>query len=215
MFAGGPILRVHFLMFGSYRINEKKDYASRLSLEFGKKWEVNFYSCAVRELEQDLNKYDWAVDPMSDKWDEKKVVSLMETKPDDYLCDILLDQNLFAGVGNIIKNEVLFRLKLHPLIKVKMLKPAEQKKLVKETKTYCFQFLNWKRVYELKKNWKLYRKRKCPECGSKPLFAKTGKLDRVSFICPLCQPAPKGAPKLKPLGGAKSKTKKQLKTLKA
>ena len=30
------------------------------------------------------------------------------------VCDALLDQTVFAGVGNIIKNEVLFRTGVHP-----------------------------------------------------------------------------------------------------
>lgn len=29
-------------------------------------------------------------------------------------CDALLNQDLFAGSGNIIKNEVLFRIGVHP-----------------------------------------------------------------------------------------------------
>ncbi|MEO5649944.1 MAG: hypothetical protein ABIR03_08480 [Ginsengibacter sp.] len=29
-------------------------------------------------------------------------------------CDALLNHNIFTGVGNIIKNEVLFRIHLHP-----------------------------------------------------------------------------------------------------
>jgi formamidopyrimidine-DNA glycosylase len=32
--------------------------------------------------------------------------------PDELIWDALLDQNVFAGVGNIIKNEVLFRLRV-------------------------------------------------------------------------------------------------------
>jgi endonuclease-8 len=31
------------------------------------------------------------------------------------ICDILLNQSVFAGVGNIIKNEALFNGKVHPL----------------------------------------------------------------------------------------------------
>ncbi|MER3465444.1 MAG: endonuclease, partial [Chitinophagaceae bacterium] len=29
--------------------------------------------------------------------------------------DALLDQEIFSGVGNIIKNEVLYRIEVHPL----------------------------------------------------------------------------------------------------
>ena len=30
-------------------------------------------------------------------------------------CDVLIDQHIFAGVGNIIKNEALFRAAVRPL----------------------------------------------------------------------------------------------------
>lgn len=34
------------------------------------------------------------------------------------LCDVLLDQAVMPGVGNIIKNEALFDSGLHPTVKV-------------------------------------------------------------------------------------------------
>lgn len=34
------------------------------------------------------------------------------------LCDVLLDQAVLPGVGNIIKNEALFDSGLHPSVKV-------------------------------------------------------------------------------------------------
>lgn len=34
------------------------------------------------------------------------------------LCDVLLDQSVLPGVGNIIKNEALFDSGLHPALKV-------------------------------------------------------------------------------------------------
>src|SRR5436190_23912960 len=41
-------IRIHFLMFGSYTVNEKKpDRAIRLNLTF-KTGEINFYSCSVK-----------------------------------------------------------------------------------------------------------------------------------------------------------------------
>src|SRR4051812_26027655 len=61
-------LRTHFLMFGSYRINERKEATPRLSLRF-KNGELNLYSCAIKVLEDapDLI-YDWSADVMSDAW---------------------------------------------------------------------------------------------------------------------------------------------------
>src|SRR5688572_19344471 len=59
----GFSIRVHFLMFGSYRINERKDAAPRLSLQFKDGTELNFYSCSVKYIECTLEDfYDWRTD---------------------------------------------------------------------------------------------------------------------------------------------------------
>jgi endonuclease-8 len=99
--------RIHLMMWGSYRVNERKEATPRLSLEF-KEGEINFYNTATALIEGDLEKiYDWSEDVLSDEWDAKKAKRKLKTIPESNVCDALLDQKIFAGVGNIIKNEVL------------------------------------------------------------------------------------------------------------
>jgi len=43
-------IRIHFMLFGSYRINEKKETAPRLSLRFPN-GELNLYACSVKMLD--------------------------------------------------------------------------------------------------------------------------------------------------------------------
>lgn len=67
----GFSLKIHFLMFGTYRINERKDKPVRLGLIF-KEAELNFYTCSLKFIEGDLDDvYDWSADVMSDQWDPK------------------------------------------------------------------------------------------------------------------------------------------------
>src|SRR5581483_1893714 len=55
-------VKIHFLLFGSYRINERREMAPRLSLLF-KKGEINFYACSVKILEGNIDElYDWSAD---------------------------------------------------------------------------------------------------------------------------------------------------------
>jgi hypothetical protein len=69
---GGFSIRIHFLMFGRWCIDERKDLPPRLSLAFARKRELNFYNCAVRYIEGDLDdEYDWRGDVMSDAWDAR------------------------------------------------------------------------------------------------------------------------------------------------
>ena len=106
-------VRIHLLMFGSYRIDERRpDREPRLHLQFAR-GELNFYSCSVRYLEAPLEElYDWRSDVLSDAWDARLALRRLRLQPDTLVCDALLDQQVFAGVGNIIKNEVLFRIRV-------------------------------------------------------------------------------------------------------
>ena len=141
-------LRIHFLLFGSYRINERKDSPPRLSLGFEDGSELNFYACAIRYA--DLADYDWSIDVMSDQWDPAAARKKLRAAPGVLACDALLDQQLFSGVGNIIKNEVLFRIRVHPLSAVGALPAPKLRALVEQARTYSFEFLEWKKQFVLK-----------------------------------------------------------------
>jgi endonuclease-8 len=184
----GFTLRIHFLMFGSYSVNERKPgRAIRLNLTF-KNGEINFYTCSVKFMEGDVNAhYDWSADVMNDTWDPKKAGKKLKAIPDAWVCDALLEQDIFAGVGNIIKNEVLYRIKVHPESRVGKLPPAKVKKMIEEARIYSFQFLEWKRNYELKTHWLAHTKKICPRCKGPIIKKYTGQKKRRSFICEYCQ----------------------------
>ena len=180
-------VRIHFLLFGSYRINERKDRPPRLSLRFVK-GELNFYSCSVRYIEGKLDDvYDWRSDVMSAEWDPARARRKLRAMPDTLACDALLDQNVFAGVGNIIKNEVLFRLRIHPLSLVGALPAPKLRELVEQARQYSFEFLEWKKAYVLKKHWLAHTKSICPRCKIPLVRAKLGNTKRRSFFCERCQ----------------------------
>ena len=182
-------LRVHFMMWGSYRINERReDKSPRLSLGFARGGELNFYSCSVRFIEEPLDEiYDWRCDVMSDQWDPALARKHLRAQPETLVCDALLDQDLFAGVGNIIKNEVLFRIRVHPLSKVGALPPAQLRSLVREARQYSFDFLEWKKAFVLRKHWLAHTKRICPRCDIPFVKAHLGMTMRRSFFCENCQ----------------------------
>jgi endonuclease-8 len=181
-------LRVHFMLFGSYRINEDKSWAvPRLSLGFDN-GELNLYACSVRFIEEPLDLvYDWWADVMSEHWDPKLALQRLRARPDTLVCDALLDQDLFAGVGNIIKNEVLFRIKVHPLSTVGALPAKQLRQLVEQARQYSFDFYEWKKQFVLKKHWLAHTKRTCPRCQIPLEKAHLGRTNRRSFFCNSCQ----------------------------
>lgn len=181
-------LRIHFLMFGTYRINERKETAPRLQLKF-KNDEVNFYTCSVRlEEGTPLSSYEWSADVMSDYWDPKAALKKLQSLPPKTLIsDALLNQEIFAGVGNIIKNEILWRFFIHPESQTGALPLKKQKEVVQDARDYSFLFYEWKKQYVLKKNWKIYKKGMCPRCELKTVRAYIGRTPRLTTYCANCQ----------------------------
>ncbi len=180
-------VRIHFLMFGSYLVNDEKDRPVRLSLKF-RNGTLNLYSCSVKLLEGHYTEhYDFSADLMSKDWDPKKAKAKLKSVPDLLICDALLEQDIFAGLGNIIKNEVLYRVRIHPESKVGKIPDAKIRTLIKESRIYSFEFLKWKKKFELKKHWLAHTKKTCLRCNLPFIKKKTGVKKRRSFFCENCQ----------------------------
>ena len=183
----GFSMRVHLLMFGSYRIDERKDAPVRMRLGFDR-GEINFYTCSVKYVEGDLDDaYDWSADVMSDAWSAPKARRKLLAEPERIAGDVLLDQTIFSGVGNIIRNEVLFRIGVHPLSRVGDLPAARLSALIREARNYSFDFLEWKKAFVLSRHWCVHKRSVCPKCGGPIRKTYPGRSARRSFACPNCQ----------------------------
>jgi endonuclease-8 len=183
----GFYLKIHFLMFGSYTIDKEKPRTSRLTLCF-KNGKLHLYTCSVKLIEgKPEDSYEWSSDLMSDKWNLNLAVKKMKLLPEHFICDVLLDQNIFSGSGNIIKNEVLYRLQFHPLRKIKTFTTLQLKKIANETRVYSFDFYKWKKVFQLRKHWLAYKKKLCLRCKLPFTQKATGKMKRKSYYCENCQ----------------------------
>ena len=179
-------LRIHLMMYGTYRLNERKKGEPKIGLIF-EHAELNFYTCELKYIEGDLTEtYDWSADIMSEEYQTASTVKKLQVKKDSVLCDLLLDQAIFAGAGNIIKNEVLYRTKLHPLTVVRELTPKKLADLANEVRQYAFDFLRWKKEYTLKKHWQIYGQKKCPKSHAVSK-ENLGQNKRVTYYCKECQ----------------------------
>jgi endonuclease VIII len=190
-------LRTHFLLFGAFEAtvgdssltgDYKRAYTPRLQLDF-ENGNIKLFNCSVKILETGNAKagYDFTIDIMSSKWDPDQAFDFLSSKPEAEIADLLLDQNIFAGVGNIIKNEVLWRVRIHPATKVKDIPPDHLNELIAETKKFSLLFYKWRKVFSLRKHLDIYQKSICPRCGAHVKREKTGKRNRISHFCPVCQ----------------------------
>jgi len=180
-------LRIHFMLFGSYLINERKKTPPRLTLVFDDA-ELNFYACSVAIRDHPADEiYDWSGDIMSESWNASQALQKLKKVPKMLACDALLDQNIFSGSGNIIKNEVLFRIMVHPLSAIGALPETKLKEMIAETRNYSFDFLKWKKEFTLKKHWLAHTKKTCPRCHIPFHKEYLGKAKRRSYFCESCQ----------------------------
>lgn len=187
----GPAAVVHFLMYGTWRLNERRDREPRLSLRLTGD-ELNVYSCSAKVLEGDaLAELDPTGDVLREGFDADRARKALTE--DRIVADILLDQDVFGGVGNIVKNEALFRAGVHPRRSGVDLSKEERAALFDANVGLA------RRWYEdpdgARAIIRIYRKASCPACGSATEKAEVGVLERITTWCPTCQPPQgEGAP---------------------
>jgi endonuclease-8 len=94
-------------------------------------------------IEKNLNEiYDWQLYQFSSKYNLKKVKDLLLQQPKEkQIGDLLLNPDIFAGVGNIIRNESLYRAKLHPESKLSAIPPGILTVLIRQTHDYSKTYL--------------------------------------------------------------------------
>lgn len=181
-------LVIHFLMYGSYRIdNQRTGMVPRIAL-ITKKHTLYLYNCSAKAyIDSNLKKkLAFEYDIMSSEWDIAKVITKMKLHPTNTLDDILLDQEIYTGVGNIIKNETLYLSRVLPQKKIKQLSLKKLLAIACNARIYSQQFLDQRKDFELRKHWTVYHKKECPN-GHVVARKKTGKRQRWSFFCPICQ----------------------------
>jgi endonuclease-8 len=196
----GFALRVHFLLFGRWAVDARRENASpRVSLVFDN-GELNLYACSVQFIEGELDAvYDWSGDVMAGAWDPAKARRKLKARPAMLAADALLEQEIFAGVGNIIKNEVLWRIRVHPESTIGALPARKLGELIKQAREYSFDFLEWKKAFVLKKHYQVHTRQYCPRDGNRLAYRKElGEKRRRAFFCEACQVLYRAEPAVAP-----------------
>lgn len=181
-------ITAHLGLFGSMLINSRKKVNASFSLNF-KEDEINFYVTKVKRFEGRYEEiFDDEVDLLSENFNPTKILYMLRKDfSDKQIGDVLLEQKVFAGSGNIIRNEALYRSKVHPESVVKEIPEQKLKELIDETRSYSFEFLRLMSAGGVKKNARIYAKQVCPIHKTEVLRYNAGKTKRNTFVCPECQ----------------------------
>jgi endonuclease-8 len=136
IFSNGTV-RVHLGLFGDVLVNERKKVNRSFYLEFARD-EINGYVVRAERLAASPDEvYDWRTDILSKDFDPLYVKSLLKDQGSKTIDDVLMDQKIFSGVGNILRNEALYRAGIHPLSVTGKIPATKITRLVKEAAKYA------------------------------------------------------------------------------
>ncbi|NWQ86348.1 NEIL3 Endonuclease, partial [Burhinus bistriatus] len=196
MYFDQKALRIHFGMNGSMRINPdgSKDRNGALpvleiQLTEDTIWffEVTVEYRNAAESERKVRMME-SLDVCSPKFSFLRAESEIKQQQTRMLCDVLLDQAVLPGVGNIIKNEALFDSGLHPAVKVCQLTDAHIRHLVKMTRDFTLLFYKCRKTGSpLYKHYKVYKRPTCGQCNGKITVCRLGEKNRMTYFCSRCQ----------------------------
>ena len=194
-FSGDLVLRTHMRMHGSwhlYRPGERwqRPRADMRIVLATPEYEAVAFSVPVAELTtaRDLARTavvrDLGPDILSDEFDGADVVKRIETMPDVEMADVLLDQTVVAGIGNIFKSESLFAARVSPFARVAEVSHADLERVVDAARR-----LMRASATQRTARFSVYGRagRPCRRCGTPVSRRKQGEQARVTYWCARCQ----------------------------
>jgi endonuclease-8 len=140
-FSGGATLATHMLMSGSWHIYrhgeqwQKPRFDMRIVIETSDYIAVGF-TVPVAEMHtvQSLARHPKIPAPASDvlnrAFDSAEAMRRLLAHGDEAIAEVLLCQDVLAGVGNVFKSEICFVTGIHPWCKVASLVPNKVKAVI-------------------------------------------------------------------------------------
>lgn len=179
---------VHLGLFGSMLVNKRKKVNASFALHFGDS-EINFYVAKTKLYEgKPSDHFNFKTDILKPEFDADFVLKELQTNhAEEMIGDVLMDQKLFAGVGNIIRIESLYHAKIHPKSIVKAIPEKKLIFLLRMVVEYSQEFLNLMKTDEVKTAASIYGKKICPKDKTELIIEEMGKIKRKTYVCKKCQ----------------------------
>ena len=206
-FDGGLTLRTHMKMTGSWHLYDsgarwqKPAHLARVTLEVDSGWTAVCFQAPVvetyhRAAGEPAPLATLGPDLTAPTPDLVAAVARAETlsAPDTEIAEVLLDQRVAAGIGNVYKSEVLFLHGIDPFTPVGALDPAELTQLYRTAHELLRANLGRARRATYRGGLAVYRRagQPCPRCGTPVRTRRQGAMARATYWCPACQTSPDG-----------------------
>jgi endonuclease-8 len=220
-FSGGGTLATHMLMSGSWHIYrpgerwQQPRMNMRIVLENSEYVAVGFRVPVAKMLKPDelaraLRIPAPAIDVLSEVFDAVEVEGRLLAHSDEEIGDVLLHQEVMAGVGNVFKSEICFVAGIHPFCKVAALSLEQVRasiavaqrlvaaNVLEDSGDSIVTYGGRKRrtTHEADPTASLWvygrNGEPCRRCGERVRRRIQGPDARVTFWCARCQPMPDG-----------------------
>jgi endonuclease-8 len=221
-FSGGGTLATHMLMSGSwhiYRHGERWQQPRanmRIVLENSEYIAVGFHVPVAKMLrtqdaERALRIPPQAIDVLSDDFDAAEVARRVVAHGAEEIADVLLHQEVIAGVGNVFKSEICFVTATSPFCRVQALDANRIAEMIRAARrlmkanvlvdssdaivTYGGRTRRTTHETDPSASLWVYGRRgePCRKCGALIRRRIQGPDARVTFWCAVCQPIPDGS----------------------
>jgi len=215
-FSGDLVLRTHMRMNGSWHIYPAGARWNRPARDMrvlvctAEACGVGF-NIPVAELltarEFDRHKLLQSLGPdlLGERFDRAEALRRMRDQSTVPILDVLLNQRVVAGIGNVFKSEVLFLSGVHPFAPVNALTDTDLDRILdtaleqlaanvmgpSQTLRLTSGRRTTRSLNPAENLWVYSRAGKpCRRCGTRILSKKTGPDARPTYWCPMCQPGP-------------------------
>ena len=193
-------IRLHLMLYGTIHIQgldeklRKPFERVRLKIDFDRDTLIVYNAPIVeigyRDVLMRNIKMNYGPDPLREDWDPYEAFKRLRNIRGITISKALLDQRYISGLGNILRNEILYRCGIHPEKKTEELSDDEIRHIINVATNLSKEWLELKiEGKRLKPLLKVYNKYRgiCPRCGSKIIFYVQEDVGRKTFICPSCQ----------------------------
>ena len=216
-FSGGTVLRTHMRMNGSWHIYRRGEpwqrsaRDMRIVLETADFIAVAFSVTdaefiAARRLQTHDTLRNLGPDLLSDTFDAAEALQRARARPGELVADLLLNQRVMAGIGNVYKSEVLFACRVNPFTIASALDDDALRCLIATARRFLV--TNVHTALAPMTTYTGFRKTTgrnnpgerlwvygrgglpCRRCRTTIERKKHGPAARLTYWCPACQPGP-------------------------
>jgi endonuclease VIII len=207
-FSGGLHLRTHMRMNGSWHIYrpgerwQRRRSDMRIVIGTAAYVAVGFNIPVAefldeRSLERQNELRKMGPDLLDDDFAEDEALRRIRERTEDEIANVLLNQRVMAGIGNVYKSEALYLCGIHPFTVVRDLSDGQLEKLVRVGRRLMKMNVEPGRegrettgsLDRGQKLWVYGRGGKpCRRCGNTIAYRKQGNDARGTYWCPRCQP---------------------------